>query len=266
MDRKPSKSRGGLPRWALGAAPFLGASAVWLAYSSLAINHECPLPHALPGGRLDLDTTGGRVSLYAGGQRNGYPLLLVHSINAAANAYEVRPLFLHYWERRPVYAVDLPGFGFSGRSERIYTPQLMTDAIHAVASFIQTRHGGRPVDVVALSLSCEYAARAALEKPDRYRSLGLISPTGFDRVLSGDGPARSTRGGKLKLAALNVPLWSTALFDLVVSRPSMRFFLEKTWGSKQIDEGLLRYNQLSAHQPGAKHAVWSLSFRLSLCR
>ena len=37
----------------------------------------------------------------------------------------------------------------------------------------------------------------------------------------------------------------------------MRFFLEKTFGSKNIDEGLFAYDQASAHQPGARHVVWS---------
>ena len=38
------------------------------------------------------------------------PLLLLHSINASASAYEVKPLFEHYRQQRPVYAPDLPGF------------------------------------------------------------------------------------------------------------------------------------------------------------
>ncbi len=60
------------------------------------------------------------------------PLLLVHSVNAVASAYEVKPLYEHYAGQRPVYAVDLPGFGFSERSDRAYGPRLMTDAIHAM--------------------------------------------------------------------------------------------------------------------------------------
>ena len=56
---------------------------------------------------------------------------------------------------------------------------------------------------------------------------------------------------------LNAPLWGEPLFDLLVSRPSMRFFLEKTWGSKDIDEGLLAYDYASAHRPGARHAPFS---------
>lgn len=240
----------------LAAAP-LAAAAGWIAYSRFAIDHHRLLPPALPGDRVDVDTRPGRVGIYATHETDGVPLLLVHSINAAASAYDVRPLYSHYRGRRPVYAIDLPGFGISERADLVYTPRLMADALHAATRMIRSRHGGARVDCVALSLSCEYAARAALERPDDYRSLGLISPTGFDQALSGAGPAQSTKGSRLRYGLVSRPLWSRALFDLVVSKPSMRFFLEKTRGSKKIDEGLFDYCQLTAHQPGAEHVVWS---------
>jgi pimeloyl-ACP methyl ester carboxylesterase len=235
----------------------VGLAGGWIAYSRLAIDHRRPLPPALPGTREVSDTKAGAVSFYGSADAAGTPLLLIHSINAAANAYEVRPLYLHYAKSRPVYAIDLPGFGFSERSDRLYTPRLMTDAIHALAAEIRHRHGAAPIDAVALSLSAEYLARAALERPEDYRSLGLISPTGFDARLSGDGPAQATKGSGIARDLVSQPLWGRPLFDLLVSRPSMRFFLEKTWGSKDIDEGLFEYDQLSAHQPGAEHAPFS---------
>jgi hypothetical protein len=34
----------------------------------------------------------------------------------------------------------------------------------------------------------------------------------------------------------------------------MRYFLQRTWGSKAIDEGLMAYSYLAAHQPGARFA------------
>jgi pimeloyl-ACP methyl ester carboxylesterase len=239
------------------AAVSLAAAAGWIAYSRWAINHDHEVAPALPGERFYLDTAAGKLCVYASGKREGAPLLLVHSINAAASAYEIRPLFLHYAESRPVYAIDLPGFGQSDRQDRVYTARMMADALHAATAEIRRRHSMAEIDVIALSLSCEYAARVALERPDDYRSLGFISPTGFDRNLSGEGAAQSTRGSRLKLGAVSFPLWSQALFDLVTSRPSIRFFLEKTWGSKRIDEALLEYDYRSAHQPGARHAVWS---------
>jgi pimeloyl-ACP methyl ester carboxylesterase len=235
----------------------VAAAAGWIAYSALIVNHRRELPPALPGKMFAIDTPAGNVNMYADGPDDGVPLLLVHSINAAASAYEVRPLYLHYRSVRRVYALDLPGFGFSERENRTYTPRLMADAIHAAVAAIRARHGNQKVDVIALSLSCEYAARAALERPGEYRSLGFVSPTGFDSALSGNGPDQSTRGSELVLSAVSVPLWSQAAYDLLVSRPSMRQFLRKTWGSREIDEGLFAYDQLTAHQPGAQYVVWS---------
>ena len=251
--------RAGRPQAIAYGAVALSMAAIggWIAYSRWAIDHDQEISPALPGEPIDINSPDGRIHVYSGGLSAGIPLLLVHSINAAASSYEVRPLFLHYAESRPVYAIDLPGFGLSDRLDKIYTARMMTDALHAAAAEIRSRHKGQAMDVIALSLSCEYAARAALERPVDYRSLGLISPTGFDRALSGEGPAQSTRGNGFTHGALSIPLWSQALFDAVVSRPSMRFFLEKTWGSKHIDEALLEYDQRTAHRRGARYAVWS---------
>jgi pimeloyl-ACP methyl ester carboxylesterase len=215
------------------------------------------MPPALPGDTQKIPTSAGVVHVYGEETKGGVPLLLVHSVNAAANAYEVRPLYLHYMSSRPVYAVDLPGFGFSERKDQTYTPQLMTDALCAVVAAIRARHDDQPVDVIALSLSCEYAALAAIERPGDYRSLGFISPTGFKRTSFGAGSAQATRGSDLKLAMVSLPVLNQALYDLLVSRPSMRFFLEKTWDSKKIDEGLFEYDQLSAHEPGARYVAAS---------
>ncbi|MCJ2034872.1 alpha/beta fold hydrolase [Methylobacterium sp. J-068] len=235
------------------ASVSLGTAAAWLAYSHLGLHRHRRLPPALPGRQERLASTAGDLAFYASDAAEGVPLLLIHSVNAAANAYEVRPLYRHYAGSRPVYALDLPGFGFSERRDRVYTPGLMTAAIHALAAEIRRRHGGARIDAMALSLSAEFLARAALERPDDYRSLGLVSPTGFDRRYERDDP----RGSDAARAAVAFPLWGRPLFDLLVSRPSMRFFLEKTWGSTAIDEGLLAYDQLSAHQPGAEHAPFS---------
>lgn len=217
-------------------------------------------PDLLPALAGDLETFAipfGRLAYYRAGPEEGPPLLLVHSINAAGNAYEVKPLYDHYATHRPVYALDLPGFGFSDRRDRIYTPRLMTDAILAMIEQIRARHGNFPVDVVALSLSCEFAARAAAEHPLMIRSLGFVSPTGFESRLAREGAAGETYGKETVRDIVSFPLWGRGLFDALVSRPSMRFFLQKTWGAKRIDEDLFAYDYLSAHQPGAEYAPFS---------
>ncbi len=65
------------------------------------------------------------ISYYADGPEGTRPLVLLHSINAAPSVFEMKPLFDHYRGTRRVYAMDLPGFGFSDRSDRKYSPNSM---------------------------------------------------------------------------------------------------------------------------------------------
>jgi pimeloyl-ACP methyl ester carboxylesterase len=213
--------------------------------------------------RFEISDSGGRrVACYAAasaGTRTVQPLLLVHSVNAAATAYEMKPLFDHYRQQRPVYALDLPGFGLSDRSQRAYTPRLMTDAIKAITAEIRKRHDGMAIDMVALSLGCEFAARAASEEAGSFRTVTLISPTGFDKrsARAAQGAERGeTRAMPWLHSFLNVPLWKRGLFSALTSRASIRFFLQKTWGSKDIDESLLEYDYITTHQPGAENAPY----------
>jgi pimeloyl-ACP methyl ester carboxylesterase len=218
------------------------------------------LPPAVSGERRDLYGRVGRLTYYVQGptsvQSAAAPLLLVHSVNAAASAYEVKPLYEYYRDRRMVYALELPGFGCSERTDRKYTARLMTDAIHVMVAEIRRRHPDAMIDALALSLSSEFLARAALETGDAFRTLALVSPTGFDAAAAHPGPSGSTRGNPLIYRLVTLPLWRRSLFNLLVSGPSIRFFLRKTWGSPHIDEGLARYDQLTAHQDGAWYAPY----------
>jgi pimeloyl-ACP methyl ester carboxylesterase len=225
---------------------------------SFAMTSSLPLPAAVSGDRREFSGRLGVVSYYVAGpsETQAPPLLLIHSINAAGSAYEVRPLHEHYRTRRTVYSMELPGFGHSDRSDREYTPRLMTDAILEMVEEIRRRHGPVATDALALSLSSEFLARAASEAPDRFRSIALVSPTGFDKRAPWNGPAGSTRGKRWLYDTFTVRLWSRGFFDFLTSRRSVRFFLEKTWGATNIDDGLLEYDLLTTRDPGAHHAAY----------
>ena len=208
--------------------------------------------------RRDIESPAGRISLYSAGPqvptRGLPPLLLVHSVNAAASAAEVAPLFAHYAQQRAVYALELPGFGFSERSARAYTPRLMTDALHAALAVIQSEHGGEAADVLALSLSSEFAVRAKDEAPHTIRRLALVSPTGFSGNKRRYGPAGGTLGLPWLYRLLSLDFWRQGIFNALTKPPVIRYFLKRTWGSEHIDETLWRYCVLSARQPGAANA------------
>ena len=184
----------------------------------------------------------------------GPPLLLVHSVNATGSAAEVRPLFEHFSATHTVFALDLPGFGRSDRTDRAYTPRLMTDALHATTREIQARCGPAPISALALSLSCEFLARAAAEKPAHYSRLALVSPTGLTGTKARRGKPGSTRAVPGLHAMLSQPLWAEALFRGLTRPGVVRYFLERTWGSKAIDETMWADAVQAARAPGAHHA------------
>lgn len=206
------------------------------------------LPAAVAGERFTFDG----LSCYASGR--GAPVLLVHSVNAAASAAEVRPLYDHLSARRAAFALDLPGFGFSDRSDRDYTPRLMTDALHRTADEIARRCGDAPIDVLGVSLGCEFVARAAVERPERWRRLVLVSPTGFNGSAALRRPAGSTREIALARALLRGRPWSAPAFRALTRPGVVRYFLEKTFGGKAIDEAMWTYAVATAREPGAHHA------------
>lgn len=220
-------------------------------------SHAPALPAAVSGTRFEFDSAAGRVSAYVAGQ--GPPLMLVHSVNAAASAAEVRPLHEHYSATRTVYSIDLPGYGFADRSDRAYTPRLMTDALHALRAQIRQRSGAAgqaPIDALAVSLSCEFLARAATEQPADYRSLALVSPTGFNGSKRWRGEPGSTRQVPGLLTALRGPgkAWGGGLFRALTRPGVIRYFLQRTYGAPQIDDELWRYAVLTTRQPGAENA------------
>lgn len=212
------------------------------------------LPMAVSGERFDFAGRAGPLSTYVEGK--GPPLLLIHSINASASAAEMRPLHEHYRATCTVFSIDLPGYGFSDRSDRDYSPRLMTDAVHAATEQIRGRCGPVPIDALALSLSCEFLARAAGETPDRYRTVALVSPTGFRGMQPWRGAPGSTRGKPWLYKALRGPgeAWGGPIFRALTRPGVIRYFLRRTWGANEIDEALWAYDVLTARAPGAEHA------------
>lgn len=218
------------------------------------------LPDAVGGSRQALGAAVWPLSYYldTSAGNDAPPVLLIHSVNAAASAYEIKPIYEHFQGRRTVAALDLPGYGFSARHAKRYTPDLMTEAIQAMVDHLIETTGHSAVDVLACSVSCEYLARAAQARPDAYRSLALVSPSGFNRDPNEVGPRAYTRGKPWLYRLLTQSSnFARFVFNGLASEKSIRFFLEKTWGEKNVDPGVIDYAWRTAHQPGARHAPFS---------
>ena len=214
-----------------------------------------PLPKALEADLMSFESdVAGELFYYVDRRRSGRPLLLLHSINAAPSSMEIRPLFDYYRQERPVYSLDLPGFGFSERSgERPYLPELYTQAIIEMVS----TQIGTAVDVVALSLTSEFVAHAALQRPDLFHSLTLVSPTGFQ-----EGQAEKSYPGEQLYRIFSLPILSQGVYTLLTKRPVIRYYSNQSFKREAADE-FVDYAYATSHQHGARHApLYFLSTQL----
>ena len=195
----------------------------------------------------------GRIDYYCDARASGRPLLLLHSINAAPSAFEVKPLFDHYRKQRPVYAPDLPGFGLSQRSNIKYSPRLYADAL--VEFCTEVFDDG--VDAVALSTTAEFLARAAHAAPGAFSSLAFISPTGL-----GERSPPSPRVSDRLERFFKLPVLSGGLYKVLTSRASIRYFLNLNFADGPPVE-MIDYAYETAHQPNARYAPYRfLSMKL----
>ena len=222
---------------------FIGAVGIGIVYSQTMVDHNMTLPNALDAERRELTTPEtGRLSYYVDTSGEGRPLVLIHSINAAASAYEMKPLFEAYQGQRPVYALELPGFGFAERTDRRYSPELYTASI---TTFLE-QVVGEPADVIALSLGSEFAAMVALAQPDQITTLTLLSPTGLNA-----SPPEIPEQTLYNIFSFR--LWAQPFYDLLASHASIRLFLGRNFAGDPADD-MIDYAHATAHQPGARYA------------
>lgn len=224
-----------------------GSAALAGAASRLLRPRPGPLAPPLGGSCVFVeDPDGGFVATYRTGEGEARPVVLVHSVNAAASAAEMRPLFERLAGERPVVALDLPGYGLSTRGDRPYRPESMAGAVRAV---IEDLDAG-PVHLVALSLGAEFAARVAAEHPGLVSSLAAISPTGLGERR---GPSAGSAGapGWARIGPLAAPA-----FAALTSRASIRYFLGKSFAGG-VDETLATYAHRTAHADGARFAPFT---------
>lgn len=188
----------------------------------------------------------GKVAVYQAGDPSNPPLLLLHGHNAAASAFEMRYPFSLLSGRYHVYAPDLLGYGLSDRPNIEYTPHLYLELIEDVLREVVQR----PATVVASSLSAAHAIEVASRLPEWITSLVLFCPTGLRRLTV------QTSQGKAVEALFRTPLLGEALFNGLVSRASLRYYLQKQsyFDPSRVTPELVESYYNTAHAPGARYA------------
>ncbi|MBA3342065.1 MAG: alpha/beta fold hydrolase [Gemmatimonadaceae bacterium] len=225
----------------MSGGALIGAAA---AFNAAARKGVDPLTNLIGGEEGGFEWRGHRVAFTKRG--SGPPVLLIHGIHAAAWSYEWHDNADYLARANTIYTIDLLGFGRSDRPALRYTARLyislISDFVHQVI--------GEPCALIGSSLSGAYAIVLAARDPQRFPAIALIAPTGLVRLNKPAG--MKGEAGRL---AVETPIVGTAMFNGLVSRRSLRNFLEKTYADDTIvTDDLVDIYYWSSHQRGARHA------------
>jgi pimeloyl-ACP methyl ester carboxylesterase len=93
-----------------------------------------------------------------------------------------------------------------------------------------------------------------VQRPDLFRSLTLISPSGLNGAGEGRATQQAVQQDRAESAygVLANPLWGPALYDLIATRRSIEFFLKQSF-VETVPSDLIDYAYATSHQPGAHH-------------
>ncbi|MFM9263792.1 alpha/beta fold hydrolase [Tychonema sp. BBK16] len=188
-------------------------------------------------------------------------LLFLHGFGGGSSAYEWSKAYPAFAADYRVLAPDLIGWGRSEHPPRNYK---VDDYITTVIEFIE-KTCGSPTDVIASSLTGAIAIRAAIVRPDLFKSLILTTPSGLSDF--GTNYSKSFFAQIVSTPILDRLLYSTA----IATDGGIRSFLEQ----RQFADPRLVYQEIvdaylqSALEPNAEYAALSfvrgdLSFDLSL--
>lgn len=230
----------------VGAGGAVGTVAAVAGANAALAASAPPLWSVLPGDTKRYSWRDGEIGYAVRGA--GTPLLLLHGIYASACGYEMRRLFAPFAERYRVYCPDLIGFGLSDRPAMDYTPAVF---MRMIRDFVQDVVG-RSCVVVASSLTAAYVIQLAFDHPGLFRRLVLVLPTGLEQ-LADRSPTRAKAAG---YAALKSPIFGQAAFNALVSKPSLRYYLEKQsyYDPAAVTDEMVAYYHAAAHQKNARYA------------
>ncbi|MBD2046441.1 alpha/beta hydrolase [Coleofasciculus sp. FACHB-64] len=188
-------------------------------------------------------------------------LVFLHGFGGGSSAYEWSKVYPAFATDYRVIAPDLIGWGRSDHPARNYQ---IDDYINTIIEFIE-QTCNEPVPVVASSLTAAFTIRAAIARPDLFKSLILTTPAGLSDF--GENYTRSFFAQLVATPILDRLLYSTG----VATEGGIRSFLEQRQfaRSRRVYQEIVDAYLQSAQQPNAEYAALSfvrgdLCFDLSL--
>jgi pimeloyl-ACP methyl ester carboxylesterase len=175
------------------------------------------------------------------------PLVFLHNFGGGASAYEWSKVYPAFATTHQVIAPDLIGWGQSAHPVRDYQ---VSDYLTTLAEFL-SQVADSPVPVVASSLTGALTVRLAIERPELFKSLFLVCPSGFDDF--GQGAGR-----RLPVNIVRTPLLSSLIYSLGATNDlAVRNFLVQFLFANpvRVSDEMVEAYLASAQQPNAEYAA-----------
>jgi pimeloyl-ACP methyl ester carboxylesterase len=189
------------------------------------------------------------------------PLVFLHNFGGGASAYEWSKVYPAFATTYRIIAPDLIGWGQSAHPVRDYQ---VSDYLTTLAEFL-TQISDAPVPVIASSLTGGLIVRLAIERPELFKALFLVCPSGF-------ADFGQDAGRRLPLSVIGIPLLNNLIYTLgATNEVAVRNFLVRFLFAKpeRVTEEMVEAYLASAVQPNAEYAALAflkgdLYFDLSL--
>jgi pimeloyl-ACP methyl ester carboxylesterase len=189
------------------------------------------------------------------------PLIFLHNFGGGASAYEWSKVYPAFATTYRIIAPDLIGWGQSAHPIRDYQ---VNDYLTTLTEFF-SQVSDSPVPVVASSLTGALVIRLATERPELFKALFLICPSGF-------ADFGQDAGRRLPLNIIRIPLLDNLIYTLGATNPTavgnflVRFLFAKP---ERVSTEMVEAYLASAQQPNAEYAALAflrgdLYFDLSL--
>ncbi|MDC0834307.1 alpha/beta hydrolase [Geitlerinema sp. CS-897] len=200
-------------------------------------------------GRMAYYTASGEMWTIAPSETPSPTLVFLHGLGGGSSAYEWSKVYPAFASRYRILAPDLIGWGRSHHPERDYKPE---DYITTIGEFLEQTCEGA-VTVIASSLTAAFTIRAAIDRPEAFKSLILTNPSGLSDF--GNDYNNTFFAQLVKTPLLDRLLYTTA----IATSGGIQSFLEQ----RQFAEPNRIYNEIvkayleSATQPNAEYAALS---------
>jgi pimeloyl-ACP methyl ester carboxylesterase len=189
------------------------------------------------------------------GKKKQTPLVFLHGFGGGSSAYEWSMVYPAFLPNYSVIAPDLLGWG---RSEHLTRSYQIQDYLTTIADFLEKVCSTAAV-VIASSLTAALIVRLAVLRPELFRALILVAPSG----LSDFGKPYSSFFSQLvSFPGIDRLIYSTG----IASSTGIRNFLEKRQFARasRVSQEMVDAYLSSAQQPHAEYSAISF-VRGDLC-